>query len=407
MAQALLNNLTNIVRDIYPAGNAQDVPVDANFEQILDSQTIDECSNIEVIEQTAETIVENLASVMSESKLTAAIEMAVDAVTANTEEQVAEEQINEIIGDVLDLEEDSITEENDKQDTTTITQNEDPTMNKQLQATLENPATVIVLQQAQSILKNQNSETVENEAVIPTEKQTVLTDKATAAQAEKFTIVEPEKSTQKESTQNSKTLREIVDEKVLEELNIEAVSSSEEGDAAGNLMQYQTPQEQAVKVMLHEDMKFENIKNIAFKSAEAQPETSSSKIIEQVTKQMEGMYNTSKVNIVLNPASLGKVVLHLVNSKEGLLAHFTVNNADTQNALLKGLAGLKESLLAQGISVDNIVIELNESELGDSEQHPDWTEQENSGKGNRGQGSRKQKQEKKNFEQTMFEINQS
>ena len=58
---------------------------------------------------------------------------------------------------MLDLEEDSITEENDKQDTTTITQNEDPTMNKQLQATLENPATVIVLQQAQSILKNQNS----------------------------------------------------------------------------------------------------------------------------------------------------------------------------------------------------------------------------------------------------------
>ena len=70
----------------------------------------------------------------------------------------------------------------------------------------------------------------------------MLTDKATAAQAEKFTIVEPEKSTQKESTQNSKTLREIVDKKVLEELNIEAVSSSEEGDAAGNLMQYQTPQ---------------------------------------------------------------------------------------------------------------------------------------------------------------------
>ena len=160
--------------------------------------------------------------------------------------------------------------------------------------------------------------------------------------------------------------------------------------------------------MLHGDIKFDEIKDISMQSQIKQAEVSTGRIIEQITKQMEGMYNSSKVNIILNPASLGKVVLQLVNSKEGLVAHFTVTSAETQNALIKGLAGLKESLLAQGINVDNIVIKLSDSEMNDKEQNnQDLTDQEHSAGGNKGQGSRKQKQEKKNFEQMMFEINQA
>ena len=41
MAQALLNNLTNIGKEIYNCGKMQDIPSEADFEQILDSKTKD------------------------------------------------------------------------------------------------------------------------------------------------------------------------------------------------------------------------------------------------------------------------------------------------------------------------------------------------------------------------------
>ncbi|MBR6127235.1 flagellar hook-length control protein FliK, partial [bacterium] len=299
-----------------------------------------------------------------------------------------------------------ITEENsDEDNTTTITQNEDPTMYKQLQTTLENPTALYVLTSQTNLNTQNNSQ--ENENLLPADQAIKYAEKAETTTTEKFTLIEPTKSQPKENVSNQKTLRDIVDEKVLKELNVEAVSSSEEGgEAAGNLMQYQTPQEQAVKVMLHNDIKFEDMKTVSAQNQTKLQEAAAGRILEQVSKQMEGMCNSSKVNIVLNPASLGKVVLQLVNSKEGLIAHFTVNNADTQNALMKGLAGLKESLLAQGINVDNVVIKLSESDLQDGEQEQSWTQKDDSSGGNKGQGTRKQKQEKKNFEQMMFEMDQ-
>ena len=438
MAQALLNNLTNIGKDIYSASNLQDTPSEVNFEQILDLKTKSVSdSGQETTEQTTnnnseeqintqdteitnntqtttgdENNVETLASVLEETTLAAAIEIAVDTVTEKSSEQTENITDNNTERDVLDSEEKTDTEDINDDDiienTTTITQNEDPTMNKQLQAALESPTTLVVLHSSQTNLKNQSENTDLKEAVVTTEKPVYVSDKTENAQIEKFTLIEPAKTTQKENAQNQKTLKDIVSEKVLKELNIESVSSSEEGESAGNLMQYQTPQEQAVKVMLHGDIKFDEIKDISMQSQIKQAEVSTGRIIEQITKQMEGMYNSSKVNIILNPASLGKVVLQLVNSKEGLVAHFTVTSAETQNALIKGLAGLKESLLAQGINVDNIVIKLSDSEMNDKEQNnQDLTDQEHSAGGNKGQGSRKQKQEKKNFEQMMFEINQA
>ena len=116
------------------------------------------------------------------------------------------------------------------------------------------------------------------------------------------------------------------------------------------------------------------------------------------------MYNNSKLNMVLNPGTLGKVSLQLVNLKEGLIAQFTVTTQDAKDILMKGLNGLRESLLSQGISVDNILVKLEES--SDGETQYDWTEQEGSRGGYKQQGSQKQqKEQEKPFEQMMFELN--
>ena len=66
---------------------------------------------------------------------------------------------------------------------------------------------------------------------------------------------------------------------------------------------------------------------------------------------------------------------------------------------MKGLDGLKETLLAHGVNVDNVTVKLNEAQ--DSEYNSDWTEQEGSRGGNKEQNQSRQNKEQEDFEQMM------
>ena len=207
-----------------------------------------------------------------------------------------------------------------------------------------------------------------------------------------------------------KTLEELVDEDTLRELNIESVetdtSSGEE--ESSDLMQNQTAEEQGIKASLQQaDANFGELKtdstqsNVSLQATKptGNSDVTPSKIIDQISKQMENMNTGSKVNIVLNPESLGKVSVQLINTKEGLSAQFTVATQDAKNLIMKGLDGLKDSLLAQGVNVDNVTVKLSETQ--ESEYNADWTEQEGSRGGNKEQGSRKGQKEKEHFEEMM------
>ena len=215
-----------------------------------------------------------------------------------------------------------------------------------------------------------------------------------------------------ENTEESegKTLEELVDEDTLRELNIESVetdtSSGEE--ESSDLMQNQTAEEQGIKASLQQaDANFGELKtdstqsNVSLQAAKptGNSDVTPSKIIDQISKQMENMNTGSKVNIVLNPESLGKVSVQLINTKEGLSAQFTVATQDAKNLIMKGLDGLKDSFLAQGVNVDNVTVKLSETQ--ESEYNADWTEQEGSRGGNKEQGSRKGQKEKEHFEEMM------
>lgn len=204
-----------------------------------------------------------------------------------------------------------------------------------------------------------------------------------------------------------KSLEEIVDEEILEELNIESVESETAEQDGTDLMQNQSPQEQGIKAMIQSNApEFNEIKpqetQPSAKPISAAQDANPSKIIEQVSKQMEGMKSGSRVSMILNPESLGKVEIQLINTKEGLSAQFTVATQDARNILLKGLDGLKETLATHGVSVDNVAVKLNESQ--ESEYNLDWTEQENSDSGHREQNSDKEKRNKDEFEQTMSNL---
>ena len=211
---------------------------------------------------------------------------------------------------------------------------------------------------------------------------------------------------------DGKSLEELVDEDTLRELNIESVeadtSSGEEESA--DLMQNQTAEEQGVKAMLHADADFGEVKaevqsNVSTQAPKStgNSDVTPSKIIDQISKQMENMNTGSRVNIVLNPESLGKVSVQLINTKEGLSAQFTVATQDARNLILKGLDGLKDTLLAQGVNVDNVTVKLSETQ--ESEYNADWTEQEGSRGGNKEQGSYKGQKEKEKFEEMMSFVN--
>jgi len=201
-----------------------------------------------------------------------------------------------------------------------------------------------------------------------------------------------------------------LDEDSLKELNIESIkaeSYSSDNEGGSSLMEHQSPEEHSVKAMLNQDLENFDLKiektfetqNI--QQPQAKPiEVTPSKIIEQITKQMESLQNNSKVNIVLNPESLGKVTIQLLKTGEGLSAQFTVGSQEVKDMLMKGLEGLKDTLMAQGVGVDNVTIKLNESQK--SSYNPDWTEQEGSRGGNKEQErSNKDEKQKNIFEQMM------
>ena len=218
-----------------------------------------------------------------------------------------------------------------------------------------------------------------------------------------------EASTEKVSGENSEVnLEDIISEEELKELNIESVEAETSGSNSGDadLMQHQSAEEQGVKAMIQGEADFSAEIKPAMQTQTAQntnakavtAEISPSRIIEQITKQMEGIGN-SKVNIVLNPESLGKVSVQLINTKEGLSAQFTVATQEAKNLIMKGLDGLKDTLMSHGVSVDNVTVKLNDTQ--ESEYNADWTEQEGSRGGNKEQNPQREQRDKEQFEKMM------
>lgn len=205
-----------------------------------------------------------------------------------------------------------------------------------------------------------------------------------------------------------------IDEDLLKELNIESVKAEVDTSTDENLMQNQTPEEHAVKAMINQEVETFDLKvdssnqqvQQAGSQVQAKPvDVNPSRIIDQITKHLEGLQNNSKVSIVLNPESLGKVDIQLLTTKEGLSAQFTVATQEARDLLMKGLEGLKETLTSHGVGVDNVSVKVAEGQK--SEYKQDWTEQEGSRGGNKGQDQpNKEEKEKGLFEKMMAKNNE-
>ena len=407
MTQALLNNLiTNSQQSFSDKLNAKDF-TQSDFQNVLDKQTNLQTKanavkdSIGGMKKTAENTFQKLQDKIQETYKEVGSESALNLSLASAEDaEVTEGAIES---------EDSISENTTSEDTETTLQNlVQPLMEQitnqigQVEDTVKNVAEKVI-ENVSEALEEELNVTING---IDLDK--VLEDFG-FNNTDDLPEIMPLKAENAEESEG-KTLEELVDEDTLRELNIESVetdtSSGEE--ESSDLMQNQTAEEQGIKASLQQaDANFGELKtdstqsNVSLQAAKptGNSDVTPSKIIDQISKQMENMNTGSKVNIVLNPESLGKVSVQLINTKEGLSAQFTVATQDAKNLIMKGLDGLKDSLLAQGVNVDNVTVKLSETQ--ESEYNADWTEQEGSRGGNKEQDSRKGQKEKERFEEMM------
>ncbi|MBR1775616.1 flagellar hook-length control protein FliK [bacterium] len=421
MTQALLNNLNNNVnKNMY---DAKVTYSDSNFQKFLDDKITDrtKCNSLKDAkvskydsrkndDNSFKQIDEKVSKYDSRENDDNSFKQTDEKIAAKENELSQETEKIDLTEDTDNTNDENSTVQTDEIITTTITDDEELIMEKEITPLADSTSAIILNQtnlhkneieistdelSLQTNLKTMNVETLQTFNNIddePTEVDVKITN--------------PDNHSSKT---DKASLQEIISDEIIEDLNIEALESgSANEDAGADFMQNQSPQEYSMKAMIQGDIKFEeiNVKTVAANNAAILKEVTPEKIVEQITKQMEGMYNSSRVNIVLNPESLGRLILQLVNSKEGLSAQFTVMTQEARDLIMKGLDGLKESLLAQGINIDNVIVKMSEgADIGDSEQQFKWGE--GSRGGNKERGSKHNKENEKPFEQMMFEINQN
>ena len=407
MTQALLNNLiSNNQQSFSDKLNAKDF-TQSDFQNVLDKQTNLQTKanavkdSIGGMKKTTENTFQKLQDKIQETYKEVGSESALNLSLASAEDA-------EVTDSAIDSE-NSVSENTTSEDAETTLQNlVQPLMEQitnqigQVEDTVKNVAEKVISNVSEALEEELNV------TINGIDLDKMLEDFG-FNNTDDLPEIMPLKAKNAEESEG-KTLEELVDEDTLRELNIESVetdtSSGEE--ESSDLMQNQTAEEQGIKASLQQaDANFGELKtdstqsNVSLQAAKptGNSDVTPSKIIDQISKQMENMNTGSKVNIVLNPESLGKVSVQLINTKEGLSAQFTVATQDAKNLIMKGLDGLKDSLLAQGVNVDNVTVKLSETQ--ESEYNADWTEQEGSRGGNKEQGSRKGQKEKERFEEMM------
>ena len=407
MTQALLNNLiSNNQQSFSDKLGAKDF-TQSDFQNVLDKQTDLQTKanavkdSIGGMKKTAENTFQKLQDKIQETYKEVGSESALNLSLASAED-------TEVTNSAIESE-DTVSENTTSEDVETTLQNLVQPLVEQITNQIEQVEDT-VKNVAEKVISNV-SETLEDELNVTIngiDLDKMLEDFG-FNNTDDLPEIQPLKAGNTEESEG-KTLEELVDEDTLRELNIESVetdtSSGEE--ESSDLMQNQTAEEQGIKASLQQaDANFGELKtdstqsNVSLQAAKTtgNSDVTPSKIIDQISKQMENMNTGSKVNIVLNPESLGKVSVQLINTKEGLSAQFTVATQDAKNLIMKGLDGLKDSMLAQGVNVDNVTVKLSETQ--ESEYNADWTEQEGSRGGNKEQGSRKGQKEKEHFEEMM------
>lgn len=126
-------------------------------------------------------------------------------------------------------------------------------------------------------------------------------------------------------------------------------------------------------------------------------------VIAQIHNKLQSLNNTTntKLTMVLNPESLGKVSIQLTNTKNGVVAEMVVASQTVKDILDSNISNLKETLTAQGVQVNDVSVKVSQ---GENNAEMDYTEQENSNSNQQEQSRQQngQEEDKNKFEELFF-----
>lgn len=392
MTQALVNNLdilsTDNQKSVNSATAVSDTKTSDNFNKILD-KTIDKGTLGDMKNSGGDMSekIENFKNVLIQATREVNMEKSLDLTLAR--------DITEIINQLKTAINDEITDEEPEQlvDTSDLANEDDEKTSAveipaEPQPIFEQLLTFINAAKSETEISQVNASAQEESVDIKSPKTTEL----------KFM---PQQISKEENAENEIDSAQTLDEDMLNELKVEISDSQTNAQTGENTAQQESPEEIGIKIMLNNSDEKTNIqfeKQINLNTTKP-TEITSEKIIEQITKHLDSLKTSSKLTMTLNPETLGKINLQILNSKDGLSAQFTVVSNDVRDMLMKGLDGLKEALLAQGVNVDNISVKVSDTK---EPYNPDWTEQENSENSNKGQQKQKQEEKEKGlFEKTI------
>lgn len=186
------------------------------------------------------------------------------------------------------------------------------------------------------------------------------------------------------------TVKNPLTQEIIDKTNAKVVNLESSGSKSSNsdLLSKQSPQEQLVKLSLNADNKTENtntlltnISNTNIQTTfdktlnsiqnQTPKELSKTDILSQIHNQLDNFgqdEGTTKVTIVLKPENLGRIQLELVNSKEGLTAKMTTDNAQVKQLLDKNLDSLKDTIGTQGVNVNSVSVKIENTQNQTNEQ---------------------------------------
>ncbi len=155
--------------------------------------------------------------------------------------------------------------------------------------------------------------------------------------------------------------------------NIKILANSEAQKTAGDSMNKQGQQNlaQESKTGMNQTASVDNASRQADIQKTAQfdrilnskhTESTQKSILNQVKNASSQLGNgKSEVSINLRPENLGKVNINLVSQKGELTARITAENNQVKEMLVKGLETLRQSLSEQGINVNRVAVNVQDS----------------------------------------------
>ncbi len=193
------------------------------------------------------------------------------------------------------------------------------------------------------------------------------TKKAKSAKAEKIkninqqefkNIAQSQENQQKQNVENNKL--EASQLKLGEKAGIkQIININNNANSQVNLNELASSQQTnaAIKTSFDKMLNSQNIKNPAEDS-----------VIDQVIKKstVEFQNGKTKISLQLNPENLGKVEINLVSEKGTITAKIMAENNQVKDMLSKNLEALRQNLSQQGINLNKITVQTQESNLANN-----------------------------------------